>query len=133
MADSPDYEHWIEMAERDLELARLVFERDPDRFGTAALFHCQQSAEKYLKACLRFRNMDFPKVHDFERLLRLCERLSPSFRDLGPATARLQPFAVQARYTLRSAERETVVQALEDAATVREHCRRFMSLDSSSQ
>lgn len=35
-------------------------------------FHAQQCAEKYLKALLVFRGVDFPKIHDVERLLALC-------------------------------------------------------------
>ena len=129
MADSPDFRHWIAIAEGDLEAARLLAAQDVTRYGLHVLFHCQQSAEKYLKACLRFREVDFPKVHDFEKLLRICERLSPEFRSLSTATGRLQPFAVQARYSLRSAEAATVQKALEDATSVRDFCRRFMGVD----
>jgi HEPN domain-containing protein len=32
-------------------------------------FHAQQCAEKYLKALLSFRGIDFPKIHDVEQLL----------------------------------------------------------------
>ncbi|MBI5866396.1 MAG: HEPN domain-containing protein [Planctomycetes bacterium] len=133
MADSPDYRHWVEIAEGDLRAAQKLAADDPVGFGNHVLFHCQQSAEKYLKACLRFRDVDFPKVHDFQRLLRLCEQLSPEFRQLDEPTGRLQPFAVQARYSSRNPVAETVTQALEDAAAVRAFCRRFTEVGAAAQ
>lgn len=36
-------------------------------------FHAQQCAEKYLKALLAFHGIDFPKIHDIERLLALAQ------------------------------------------------------------
>ena len=63
----------------------------------AVCFHSQQCAEKYLKALLVMRRIDFPKTHDLEALaarLRNGEkpRLSPD--DL----ARLKRYATVTRY-----------------------------------
>ncbi|MBM2817019.1 MAG: hypothetical protein HW421_3781 [Ignavibacteria bacterium] len=44
---------WLERAEHDMETAKLVFNHLPTFFDTIC-FHCQQSAEKYLKAYLLF-------------------------------------------------------------------------------
>lgn len=133
MADSPDYRQWVKYAESDLGAARLLAEAPAGDLGLHVLFHCQQSAEKYLKACLRFHNIEFPKVHDFQKLLRICEQITPDFVSLSTPLARLQPFAVQARYSLRGTEPETVRQALEDAASVRAFCRARLNLPAESK
>src|SRR5436190_23590267 len=117
MADSPDYRHWVAIAAGDLKVARLVTSQDIAQSGLYAPFHCQQCAEKSLKACLRFRNIDFPKVRDFQKLLRLCEQLSPAFESLSESTARLQRFAVQAPYSFHPSELALLLQALNYATS----------------
>ena len=77
MADSLDYQHWVAKAEEDAAAVRLLTASNKLGFGLIILFHCQQAAEKYLKACLTRHRIDFPKTHDFETLLDLCERISP--------------------------------------------------------
>jgi HEPN domain-containing protein len=129
MADSPDHHHWVAKAEEDVATVRLLATQDIAVFGAIVAFHCQQAAEKYLKACLRERNVDFPKVHDFERLLRLCESLSSEFDAIGDAAARLQPFAVQARYSFRNLRKTTVEQAVADMQAVREVCRKHLGVE----
>ncbi|MBI3322063.1 MAG: HEPN domain-containing protein [Candidatus Omnitrophica bacterium] len=62
---------WIEKAEEDLrtaEHALTMGRRCP--FG-AICFHAQQCVEKYLKALLVFRGIDFPKTHNIPELLAL--------------------------------------------------------------
>ena len=52
---------WLDRAGRDLRAARLL-----NTGGAAAesLFHCQQAAEKALKAFLTYHNKTFRKTHD---------------------------------------------------------------------
>ena len=45
-------------------------------FANAVAFHCQQAAEKYLKAFLVWSEVDFPKTHDLKELLNLAEPVS---------------------------------------------------------
>ena len=62
---------WVEKAEGDLENARLVLrvgERCPSE---TVCFHAQQCAEKYLKAYLTFRSLEFPKTHSIQKLFSL--------------------------------------------------------------
>jgi HEPN domain-containing protein len=61
---------WIRKAEGDWRAA--VHEssaRDPERDVVA--FHCQQSAEKYLKALLLELGQPIPKIHDLDQLLAI--------------------------------------------------------------
>ena len=55
---------WVGKAEDDaLAAARLAHGRKP--FHDQVCFHCQQLAEKYLKALLEELGHPVPKTHDF--------------------------------------------------------------------
>lgn len=62
---------WVEKAENDLDNASLVLQAGAGGPMDTVAFHAQQCAEKYLKALLSFRGVDFPKIHDVEELLAL--------------------------------------------------------------
>ena len=65
-----DFRAWIKKAESDLKTAEHTLtlkERCP--FDTVC-FHAQQCAEKYLKALLVSRTLDFPKTHDLRLLMQ---------------------------------------------------------------
>ncbi len=125
MADSLEDDKWIVIAEEDARAAEVLFGTDRQAFKGAICFHCQQAAEKYLKACLVRRGIKFPKTHDLEHLLQLCKRLSEGFDRLGEAAARLQPYAVNARYGVAPRGAGTVDQALGHMHAVRNFCRAF--------
>lgn len=63
-----------------------------------ACFHCQQAAEKSLKAFLISRDEDYPHTHDLRRLIALCAKVEPKFNALEAAARRLNPYAVDFRY-----------------------------------
>lgn len=42
-------------------------------FPNAIAFHCQQAAEKYLKAFLTWHQVAFSKTHDLQELLDIVE------------------------------------------------------------
>lgn len=87
---------WLQKAESDLAAAELCVNA-----GTAldaACFHCQQAAEKSLKAWLVARETTFPFVHDLGKLLTLCSKTTPDFERLRQCALGLTPFAVEMRY-----------------------------------
>lgn len=88
---------WVQSAEDDLRLAEQVFQMQPPRPYPLAAFHAQQCAEKYLKAFLVCREVDFPFTHNIAALLELCEPLVYWETDLSSAE-RLSSYAVTARY-----------------------------------
>jgi HEPN domain-containing protein len=60
-------------------------------------FHCQQCAEKYLKALLVFRGIAFPRTHDLVLLLNLA--VAQSKLDLPLSVVQpLNRYSVEARY-----------------------------------
>jgi HEPN domain-containing protein len=67
---------WIQLAELDFSLAEELLEGGA-RHPLAIAFHSQQAAEKYLKALLVERQLEFPKTHDLGRLIQLAGRADP--------------------------------------------------------
>lgn len=88
---------WLERAQADLVVVELLLKFES--FPTAiAAFHCQQTAEKSLKAFLTARNVEFLFRHNLPYLLDLCAEVDASFSELEPQIAGLTPYAVEARY-----------------------------------
>lgn len=69
MVDSKKYEEWLQMAKKDLQSVKILFEHDGD-YGIVC-FHCQQAIEKYLKGFLIFKSGKLAEGHS---LLRLCKK-----------------------------------------------------------
>jgi HEPN domain-containing protein len=61
-------------------------------------FHCQQAAEKYLKAVLVSRKIEFRKTHDLEELIQLIEDNNIEKPENSEDLGELEPFAVAFRY-----------------------------------
>jgi len=61
-------------------------------------FHCQQAAEKYLKAFLVYNDEEPPKTHDLIELAKLCNAFKDDFSLILPKCEYLFPFAVRTRY-----------------------------------
>lgn len=62
---------WLSKAANDLRGARIDLEADPPLIEDA-LFHCQQAAEKSLKALLTSHDSSFKKTHDLDELGSAC-------------------------------------------------------------
>jgi HEPN domain-containing protein len=66
---------WLDKAEADLGVAvQLIAANTPYRAIVA--FHCQQAVEKFLKAFLVGREVEFSKTHNIEELLRLVAKVN---------------------------------------------------------
>ena len=94
----PSTLEWVDKAESDFQLALALSRRRKIVFPDQQCFHCQQSAEKYLKARLEEANILAPKTHDLKRLLALLVPIEPLWSALGRACASLSDFAVEFRY-----------------------------------
>jgi HEPN domain-containing protein len=62
---------WVAKAENDLGAAVYMLQMDDDCPADTVGFHAQQCVEKYLKAYLVLKEIDFPKTHDIEKILTL--------------------------------------------------------------
>ena len=90
-------EEWMKFAENDLEAVRILSNYHPMQLEIIC-YHCQQAAEKALKAYLLFRDFAPPKTHNLESLVDLCIELSSEFNSIIADCEYLNPFGVQPRY-----------------------------------
>ena len=110
---------WLRKADSDLANAELCLAAG--KALDTACFHCQQAAEKSLKAYLIAKKVEFPLTHDLKRLLDHCSRIDPAFGTLTAAALGLNPFAVVTRYDDAFwPEPEEVQQALDAARAIRQ-------------
>lgn len=88
----------------------------------AIAFHAQQAAEKYLKAFLVHRQIEFPKTHDMKELLILVARGNKALAARLEDAKTLTPFAADARYPTEKGELalDTVRHAVQVATNVRD-------------
>ncbi len=71
---------WVEKAENDLLNANHTLKLGATCPTDTVCFHAQQCVEKYLKAILSLRGIDFPKTHNIAELVgRLPRNISLSF------------------------------------------------------
>lgn len=91
----PDAQSWLDKAEEDWLSANWLLE-DGSPVTTPALFHLQQSVEKWLKAFLVNASVEFEKKHDLGYLLQLTE--DQELKKYEELLDELTPFAVELRY-----------------------------------
>lgn len=88
---------WIRLGEHDFREAQHALTELQDPAYEIVCFHAQQAVEKYLKAFLCSRNVNFPNTHDLAKLGNLIPPgagLNIQIEDL----AHLTPYAVGSRY-----------------------------------
>jgi HEPN domain-containing protein len=88
---------WIKRAEHDLGMARLAIEYQPD-FRDSICFHCQQAAEKYLKAYLVYLEIIFKKTHSLSYLLDLISEQESISENIYLTAEILEDYGVVVRY-----------------------------------
>lgn len=110
---------WIAHADEDIRLAKHALKLKSSCPYKLIAYHAQQCAEKYLKAYLVFRNIDFPYTHNISHLLELCPDLAMQANDLQEAKV-LTPYAITARYPGKSkVAKRDALQAVKIADNVR--------------
>ena len=118
---------WPHKAEQDTGAAEALL-RGERPFFYPSCFHSQQAAEKYLKAFLTWRQIEFPKTHILGELLDLVAQADEDLAaSLGDATS-LNPYAVDARYPddMPEPDRGEAEGALALARKVRDAVCRFL-------
>jgi len=93
-----DYvEKWLAKAHNDIRVAENELSFETAEIVTEAVcFHAQQAAEKYLKAFLISKNIEFGKTHNLEFLVELCIKEDVDFKSLD--VGNLSFYAVEVRY-----------------------------------
>lgn len=88
---------WMIKAFHDLRSARRLYTDEPPLLDTA-VYHCQQAAEKSLKAFLALHEVALSKTHLLPPLLDQCLAHDSDFESLRDAAEILTPFATAFRY-----------------------------------
>lgn len=94
---SADVRAWLRKAANDLRAAEVDLAATPPLAEDAA-FHCQQAAEKTLKALLAFHDLPFRKTHSLEELGQACLGLDPTLAALVDRAVPLTEYAWAYRY-----------------------------------
>ena len=81
-----DTAQWMEKARSDLRVSEALLAMIPPEVGNA-LYHCQQAAEKAMKALLYWQDVPFHKTHKLEELGKDCVDRDPG---LGPLFVRAE-------------------------------------------
>ena len=113
---------WVHKAEQDWEVAhKLADETPPPR--DIVCFHCQQAAEKYLKALLQESGMVVPRTHELADILDL---LVPGDANLAPLRRKadsLTQYAVDYCYPGPMASKRQIGAAIRHVDLMRLECR----------
>ncbi len=88
---------WLIKAQHDLAAARKL-SAEPDSYLDMAIYHCQQAAEKAIKAFLVFHDQRFDKTHDLEVLIGLAQKYETKFSTFLNIAVLLTPYAAMFRY-----------------------------------
>lgn len=127
MIEVKELKSWISSAEADYAAAKVLL-RDKSQILFGVCFHAQQSAEKYLKALLIYKEADFPKTHDLVTLNTLC-RQAGIFTEFAPELLiELSRHAVETRYPGSQPSLEEAKEAIKITASVRGFARRFLGI-----
>jgi HEPN domain-containing protein len=116
MNDSKIIQEWLRYSQSDMTAARYMFYNVNPKELEISVFHCQQCAEKALKAYLVAHELDPPKIHDLLILCKMCAEIDTEFLSLVNISSDLNPYAVAARYPKQLVSDEAEVKVSIDKA-----------------
>lgn len=96
---------WLIKSRNDLETAQQISALPTGHLDVAA-YHCQQAAEKAVKALLALHDHPLERTHDVERLITLAAQYEPGCAAWIDVGITLTPFATAYRYPGESASLE---------------------------
>ena len=115
-----EYSEWVKKADEDLDSAIFLTQKHPKPLEIIC-YHCQQSAEKCLKAYLVLNEIRIPKTHDLIFLNKECSKVLPEFINLKQECLRLNIYGVNIRYPYNlDLEDSDVTKAISDAEIIRD-------------
>lgn len=88
---------WLTKAQHDLASADVLSQSRLPLLDTA-IYHCQQAAEKCVKAFLIYCDHEVERVHDVEALIRSALPYEPEFASYADDGRVLTPYAMVFRY-----------------------------------
>ena len=121
-------EEWVFKVDEDFDSADTLLHGREAPITSTACFHCQQCAEKYLKAFLVEHEIDFLRRHELIPLLDLCLSVDRQFAPLLKDLRRLDSFAVSSRYPGVRINSTTAEEAFKAAERVRKFVRKKLKI-----
>ena len=118
----------VQKAEQDFSSADVLLHAGEVPLPDTACFHCQQCAEKYLKAFLQEHQIEFERRHNLMPLLDLCVSIDVDFSSIKSDLQTLDRYAVIVRYPGITLDVETAESALDAAERVRKFIRKKLNL-----
>ena len=110
---------WLIKADNDFHSADILLHSGDAPIADAASFHCQQCAEKYLKAFLTDHLIRFERTHSLLDLLGLCIPLDKDFKKIANDLNNLEGYAVAIRYPGAIVTVELAEEAFKTASRIR--------------
>ncbi len=100
MTQQAAYQQWLDFSERDLSVAKHLFETFHPIPYEIICYHCQQSGEKALKALYCFLGLPggIPKTHDLSTLLDQMHKTVEVSDGMYEIAERLSPYGTAGRY-----------------------------------
>lgn len=96
----PEIKEWLDFAEMDLKAAKHLYDTFYPRPLQIICYHCQQAAEKALKAVIVAKGKPggIPKMHDLEFLLSQMKNYTDIKEELWDYAEALTPYGIEIRY-----------------------------------
>ncbi len=88
---------WMRKALSDLQTAEILARPESEHPDTG-VYHCQQAAEKAVKAFLAFGDIAIKKTHEVDELVALAISKEPAFQSILNDADLVSPFATRFRY-----------------------------------
>lgn len=112
---------WRDIATSDLDVAEHLAKTMWPVPYTIVCYHCQQSAEKFLKGFLLLNEQEPPRIHDLIELRKRCAAIDKSFEKLADACFDLTIYGAQPRYPAEMPiEKGDIERALKHAAEIKQ-------------
>ena len=118
---SIEYKEWVNYSEKDYIAAQFLMTAANPPIEIIC-YHCQQSAEKLLKAFLIKNDIIPSRTHDLNLLVNECVKIENTISILKKECNRLNDFGVNTRYPNNmDLELEDAKIALKDAEKIKEY------------
>jgi HEPN domain-containing protein len=108
---------WRIRAQHDLDTAGLIAGLPQGHLDTA-IYHCQQAAEKVVKAFLALHDHPLERTHDVERLVTIAATYDQRFGHWTESGVLLSPYATAYRYPGEGSDLEPTRAEFDEALSV---------------
>jgi HEPN domain-containing protein len=117
---------WLRKASEDVRAAEVARAAEPP-LREAAVFHCQQAAEKAIKGFLTLHARAFRRTHSIEEIGEIAVAIEPALRPVIDRAAPLTEYAWRFRYP--GVPDEPALEEIDEAiAVAREVVREIIGL-----